>query len=159
MWGLCESEISDMLDKGGRRTAASPSATADTLSEGGHTTCPARSIQAGEKAKAVCFQAHASRRHVAPRHCADGDETRPDDGCSEHGPQCAHSRGRVRGNARTHTTRRRTPFLGESLWRLERCHCWSPAWPLSWLWVWWSRLTHHCCVARVQKRDAAYHML
>lgn len=56
-------------------------------------------------------------------------------------------------------TQSRGHLSGVSLWRLERCHCWSPAWPLSWLLGVVVKADHHCCEAKVQLRDAAYHML
>jgi len=120
-WGRCESDLSDMLSNEGHKDScpqcccSHADARAWGLSEEGgcRRSCPGRW---GEEAKLCAFR---------PMHqdAADGDATRAR-------PSACPQSGQGRGNAHSSLPRGAT----------ERCHCWSPAWPLSWLLGWWSDL-------------------
>lgn len=128
MWGLCESELSDMLNKGGRGSAA-PQCTADTLSEDTRTTCPepgpSRQVR---RQKLYAFRPMHQDDTSHQRLYADGDETRPDDGCSgtalsvpAAGAGCVGTVTSPRGGLNVSTA---GPQRG----------------PCPGCWVWWSRL-------------------
>lgn len=129
-----------------------PSATADTLSEDTRRAQPGPSRQVRRQSCMLSGPCIKTTRRTTPLRGWRRDETR-------------RRVFRARPSAFPQSGQgawQRSKFCAGtsvSLWILERCHCWSPAWPLSWLLGVVVKADHHCCEAKVQKPDAAYHML